>query len=125
MKSNAFPAFGSEVQYAEPAWYRGVPTPYYNEAHVRWRAHVRAWVEKELIPHVAEWEEKGSIPHKELVQKVRCSCRALLVLSTIQCVDAGIYASGYSRSLGGSAPDGSDTFLRLVRLFTCTNHAIF
>ncbi len=99
MKARSFPAFGSETQYAEPAWYRGTPTPYYNDAHVRWRAHVRQWVDQELIPHVAQWEADGGIPHKELVAK---------------CVKAGIYASAFSPSIGGTAPEGSDTFMRLI-----------
>ncbi len=51
-KTSSLPTFGSDVEYAEPAWYRGCPTPYYNEHHVAWRAHVRAWVDAELIPHI-------------------------------------------------------------------------
>ena len=44
---------------AEPSWYRGIPTPYYKETHVAFRAKVRNFVETKLRPFVDEWVETG------------------------------------------------------------------
>ena len=54
----ALPLFGSPVPFAEPPWYRGTPSPYYDETHVALRARVRAFVDEHLAPYVDEWEER-------------------------------------------------------------------
>ncbi len=36
-KTNRFEPFGSDIPFAEPQWYRGLPTPYYNGSHVELR----------------------------------------------------------------------------------------
>jgi hypothetical protein len=54
------PKFGSATAFCEPNWYQGYATPYYKPSHVAYRAQVRAFVEKELIPFVHEWDEKGT-----------------------------------------------------------------
>lgn len=38
--------FGSTVPFAEPAWARCCPSPYYNDSHRRLRAAMRLWVEE-------------------------------------------------------------------------------
>lgn len=49
--------------FAEPAWYSGDLTPYYNENHCKWRKRVRDWCNKELAPKAHEWDEvNGSDP---------------------------------------------------------------
>ena len=53
---------------AEPQWYQGHVTPYYNESHAEWRAKIRAFVEKEISPFVHEWDEAGKYP-RELHKK--------------------------------------------------------
>jgi len=58
--------FGSNVPYAEPAWYRGTPTPYYEAKHAVFREKVRAFVDEHLVPYVDEWDEKGRCPIEEL-----------------------------------------------------------
>ncbi|KAH9260641.1 hypothetical protein BASA81_001108 [Batrachochytrium salamandrivorans] len=51
--------FGSQVVGAEPTWYRGLPTPYYTQSHVEFRAKVRAFVEAKIKPFVDDWLESG------------------------------------------------------------------
>lgn len=48
--------------------YQGLPTPYYNETHVAYRAKCRAFVEKELMNQVGDWDESGTFP-KDLLKK--------------------------------------------------------
>lgn len=43
---NAKWLFGSVLPYAEPAWARGYPSPYYNDSHRRLRAAMRSWVDE-------------------------------------------------------------------------------
>ncbi len=75
----------------------GLPTAFYNESHVAWRARVRKFVEEELKPHVSEWEEKeNSMPIKELCKKM---------------VAAGIYGAAYPKEYGGGGGlDNYDAF---------------
>jgi alkylation response protein AidB-like acyl-CoA dehydrogenase len=87
MTSRVFPRYGSEIEYAEPAWYQGLPTAYYNESHVAWRARVRDFVERELKPHVSDWEEKeDTMPIKQLCKKM---------------VALGLYGRNYPKEYGG------------------------
>ncbi|KLO16062.1 acyl-CoA dehydrogenase [Schizopora paradoxa] len=37
-------------------------SPYFGEAHHRFRASLREFLEKEIFPHAREWEESGEIP---------------------------------------------------------------
>ena len=53
------PTFGSPVIGSEPSWYRGIPTPYYKQTHVEFRAKVRNFVETKLKPFVDDWIENG------------------------------------------------------------------
>eukprot|EP01113_Clastostelium_recurvatum_P024127 TRINITY_DN287_c0_g1_i1.p1 TRINITY_DN287_c0_g1~~TRINITY_DN287_c0_g1_i1.p1 ORF type:complete len:1181 (-),score=481.34 TRINITY_DN287_c0_g1_i1:55-3597(-) len=56
------PQFGNQVPYGDPNWYQGWNTLYYNDSHRRFRAAVRQFVEKEIMPFVHEWDEKKAIP---------------------------------------------------------------
>ena len=93
-------AFGSVVPYSEPYWYRASETsPYYTEAHVAFRAKVRAFVDAELIPHVDAWDEAGAFP-EELHRKAYA---------------AGIYAAAWPVEHGGTPPPGGfDAFHDLI-----------
>ena len=100
-------SFGSKVPFAEPGWYRGVASPYYNESHVALRARVREFVEKELLPHVDMWEEKCAQEGKEVDFKA----------ITRKAAAAGILAPMYPESLGGTPLPGGvkfDSFHDLV-----------
>lgn len=95
-----YPKFGSNIPFAEPAWYRGSPTPFYQEKHVAWRAKVRAWVEKELVPNADAWEDAKSFPVQEVRKKA---------------YDAGILSPCYPVELGGTPPEGGwDHFMELI-----------
>lgn len=52
--------FGSTLPWAEPPWYSGRPSPYYNDSHRRLRKAVRQWVEDNVRGE--EWEEQGGVP---------------------------------------------------------------
>lgn len=51
-----------KVPYGDPLWYSGNPTPYYNESHVRFRAAMREFVEKEITPNAHKWDEDKKMP---------------------------------------------------------------
>ena len=51
--------FGSPIPGAEPSWYQGVPSPYYNDSHREYRAVCRKFVETEIMPNVDEWIKTG------------------------------------------------------------------
>ena len=58
-----FEPYGDTViPFAEPAWYRGVPSPYYEPKHAKFRGIVRDFCDKEIMPFCDEWDEAGSFP---------------------------------------------------------------
>jgi alkylation response protein AidB-like acyl-CoA dehydrogenase len=98
--------FGSQVPFAEPAWYRGVPTPYYNANHAKFRDRCRAFLEKEVIPFRDEWDEAQTFPLQELRGKASA---------------AGILAPWAPAELGGTPPEGGwDYFMFLIWVDECT-----
>mmetsp|Transcript_37758 Transcript_37758/g.52326 ORF Transcript_37758/g.52326 Transcript_37758/m.52326 type:complete len:414 (+) Transcript_37758:116-1357(+) len=95
-----FERFGSRIPYAEPAWYRGNPTPYYQEKHAKWRKQVRDFVEKEIRPFANEWDESYSFPLKELRKKA---------------YEAGVLSPNYPEHLGGTPPEGGwDDWMNII-----------
>jgi hypothetical protein len=50
------------------AWYRSWNSPYYNASHHAFRAKVREFTEKEIMPYCHEWDEAKTLP-KELFEK--------------------------------------------------------
>eukprot|EP00441_Pelagodinium_beii_P026388 CAMPEP_0197664084 /NCGR_PEP_ID=MMETSP1338-20131121/58418_1 /TAXON_ID=43686 ORGANISM="Pelagodinium beii, Strain RCC1491" /NCGR_SAMPLE_ID=MMETSP1338 /ASSEMBLY_ACC=CAM_ASM_000754 /LENGTH=411 /DNA_ID=CAMNT_0043242651 /DNA_START=30 /DNA_END=1265 /DNA_ORIENTATION=+ len=93
-------AFGSDVPFAEPAWYRGMVTPYYEEKHALFRNKVRSYVEEHLAPFVDDWDEAGQCPIKEL----RVSAHA-----------AGVLSPWAPKALGGTPPEGGwDEFMFVI-----------
>jgi len=92
--------FGDPCPFSEPAWYRGVPTPYYNENHAAFRAKVRAWVDENLIPFVDEWDEAYTCP----IEKLRLSAHK-----------AGVLSPWAPEELGGTPPEGGwDEFMFVI-----------
>ena len=98
---STFPKFGNmAVPFAEPAWYRGNPTPYYQDKHVKWRAKVRAFVDTELLPNANRWDEAIGFPVEELRKKA---------------YNAGVLSPGWPKELGGTPPEGGwDDFMELI-----------
>eukprot|EP01060_Flectonema_neradi_P038379 TRINITY_DN801_c0_g4_i1.p1 TRINITY_DN801_c0_g4~~TRINITY_DN801_c0_g4_i1.p1 ORF type:complete len:420 (+),score=96.92 TRINITY_DN801_c0_g4_i1:54-1313(+) len=62
--------FGSQVPLCEPAWYQGVPSPYYSDDHRQYRAVVRKFVDEEILPNLEKWIADKCYP-KELHVKAR------------------------------------------------------
>eukprot|EP01122_Echinamoeba_exundans_P012860 TRINITY_DN54_c2_g1_i1.p1 TRINITY_DN54_c2_g1~~TRINITY_DN54_c2_g1_i1.p1 ORF type:complete len:528 (+),score=134.02 TRINITY_DN54_c2_g1_i1:103-1686(+) len=60
--------FGEILPHADPAWYQGLTSRYYNESHKRFRAAVRDFVDQEIMPYVHEWDELRQIP-RDLYKK--------------------------------------------------------
>mmetsp|Transcript_9173 Transcript_9173/g.12355 ORF Transcript_9173/g.12355 Transcript_9173/m.12355 type:complete len:505 (+) Transcript_9173:37-1551(+) len=93
--------FGNdEVPFAEPHWYRvGSVSPYYKPHHAKFRAKMREWVEKAIIPSLDQWEEEEDYPssiHEESYK-------------------AGIYGARWPEEYGGTPPEGGfDGFMNLT-----------
>jgi len=60
--------FGEIVAFGDPNWYQGWNSLYYKDTHRKFRAAVREFVEKEIMPYAFEWDENRSLP-KELYRK--------------------------------------------------------
>lgn len=54
--------YGDLIPFADPTWYQGYHSPYFNESHAALRDEVRAWVEAEIEPSVGEWDEAKKVP---------------------------------------------------------------
>ncbi|KAK4250052.1 acyl-CoA dehydrogenase/oxidase [Corynascus novoguineensis] len=61
-EAEALEPFGQQIPFADPSWYQGHHSPYFNETHAALRAEVREWIETEIEPHVTEWDEKKEVP---------------------------------------------------------------
>ena len=40
----------------------GLPSPFYKKTHHEWRAKVRDFVDREIMPYCHEWDEKKMMP---------------------------------------------------------------
>ncbi|KAI9052684.1 hypothetical protein LZ554_004023 [Drepanopeziza brunnea f. sp. 'monogermtubi'] len=54
--------FGELIPFADPSWYQGFHSPYYNETHAALREEIREWVNEKVEPFVAEWDEAKKVP---------------------------------------------------------------
>ncbi|KAL2171750.1 hypothetical protein VTG60DRAFT_1748 [Thermothelomyces hinnuleus] len=61
-EAEALEPFGLQIPFADPSWYQGHHSPYFNETHAALRAEVREWIETEIEPHITEWDEKKEVP---------------------------------------------------------------
>jgi alkylation response protein AidB-like acyl-CoA dehydrogenase len=92
--------FGDSLPFAEPAWYRGVPTAFYSDVHVAVRNKVRAFVDAELTQsNIDEWEQAGGIP-RSLFKRA---------------YDAGVLGMGWPKQYGGTGPFEWDAFCSIVK----------
>eukprot|EP01087_Luapelamoeba_hula_P002544 TRINITY_DN1220_c0_g1_i2.p1 TRINITY_DN1220_c0_g1~~TRINITY_DN1220_c0_g1_i2.p1 ORF type:complete len:440 (-),score=66.65 TRINITY_DN1220_c0_g1_i2:54-1373(-) len=90
--------FGDQVPFGDPAWYQGSKSPFYNDSHRVWRAKVRAFVDKEIVPHITEWENNHDYP-RELHEKAYA---------------AGVLSPLFPKKYGGQPPEGFDSFHDLI-----------
>ncbi|TWU75910.1 hypothetical protein ED733_006074 [Metarhizium rileyi] len=63
-RSEPLEPFGAMIPFADPSWYQGNFSPYFNETHAALRAEVREWVENEIEPNVTEWDEAKRVPEE-------------------------------------------------------------
>eukprot|EP00854_Cymbomonas_tetramitiformis_P029285 gene29285-36449_t len=89
--------FGEGIPFGDPYWYQGMPTPYYKDTHIRFRALVRDFVEKEIIPYSEEWGKTGY--PKELHERA---------------YKAGIAGAIFPAEHGGTPPEDFDAFHELI-----------
>lgn len=73
------------------------PSPFFNDSHHEWRAHLRRWVEKEIMPFAHDWDEAGEFP-LELYEKAAAF---------------GLTRNGYPEEYGGNT-EGLDRFHGIV-----------
>ena len=50
------------VPFSEPPYLAGLPSPYYNESHLRWQKACRAFLDENLNQHAMDWERDEQVP---------------------------------------------------------------
>ncbi|CZT52161.1 acyl-CoA dehydrogenase [Rhynchosporium secalis] len=58
----ALEPYGDLIPFADPSWYQGFYSPYFNETHAALRAEIREWVTEKVEPFVGEWDEAKKVP---------------------------------------------------------------
>ncbi|KAF7187260.1 Acyl-CoA dehydrogenase apdG [Pseudocercospora fuligena] len=61
-------AFGNLAPWSEPAWSHGIPSPYYNGSHRRYRDELRRYVDEHILPYALDWEEAGGAPEEARIK---------------------------------------------------------
>jgi hypothetical protein len=57
-------AFGEQIPYGDPSWYQDWNSPYFTDAHRKFRAAMRAFVDKEIAPFAHQWDEAKELPRE-------------------------------------------------------------
>ncbi|KAI1397972.1 acyl-CoA dehydrogenase NM domain-like protein [Hypoxylon fuscum] len=70
-EAEALEPFGDLIPFADPSWYQGFHSAYFNESHAALRAEVRQWVEEAIEPNVTEWDEKKEVPREIFLEAGR------------------------------------------------------
>lgn len=52
----------SNIPFSEPPFLDGLPSPYYNETHIKWQKACREFVTPNLVEKAFEWEDAGDVP---------------------------------------------------------------
>lgn len=50
------------IPFSEPPYLCGLPSPYYNDSHLRWQKACRAFVTENLHQHAIDWEREETVP---------------------------------------------------------------
>lgn len=50
------------VPFTDPPHLMGLPSPFYQEKHLKFQKACRAWMEEHFIPYCMEWENSGNLP---------------------------------------------------------------
>ncbi|KAI0121903.1 acyl-CoA dehydrogenase NM domain-like protein [Daldinia grandis] len=106
-ETQALEPFGALIPFADPSWYQGFHSPYFNESHAALRAEIREWVERDIEPYVTEWDEKKEVPREIFLEAGRRGYLAGLL---------GVhYPKEYTKNTVKSvAPEKWDLFHELV-----------
>lgn len=64
MPSTPKEVFGDLAPWSEPAWSHGIPSPYYNASHKKYRNALREYVNANILPYALDWEEAGGAPRE-------------------------------------------------------------
>nr|WP_323845593.1 acyl-CoA dehydrogenase family protein [Microbulbifer sp. GG15] len=78
-------------------------SPFYNDSHHQWRAQLRRFVDREIMPFVTEWDEDCTLP-AELWRKA---------------ADVGLLQMGYPDNYGGIEADPFHTIVAAEELARC------
>jgi len=98
--------YGDATPYGDPSWYQGWHSPYYTKSHIEFRAKVRAFVDKELMPYAHDWEESKKIPPEVFVKAFEAGW--------LPCVVGAPWPREFTGSL--DAPEGYDYFHELIAI---------
>jgi alkylation response protein AidB-like acyl-CoA dehydrogenase len=60
----------SRVPYAEPSAFQGLPSPYYNDSHRRFRSDLRRFFDEDVMPEAVANDARGVHPSPELWRKL-------------------------------------------------------
>ena len=60
----------SRVPYAEPSAFQGLPSPYYDDSHRRFRADLRKFFDEEVMPEAVALDARGTHPSPDLWRKL-------------------------------------------------------
>ncbi|KEF51549.1 uncharacterized protein A1O9_12466 [Exophiala aquamarina CBS 119918] len=52
----------SLIPFAEPSYLRGLPSPYFQDTHLKFQKRCRAFFSEHFLPYVLEWETAGTVP---------------------------------------------------------------
>lgn len=57
-------SLGDMIPFADPSWYQGFYSPFYNSTHMDLAKEVRGWITATVEPHVNDWEEAKRVPEE-------------------------------------------------------------
>ncbi|KAI2603268.1 acyl-CoA dehydrogenase NM domain-like protein [Hypoxylon fragiforme] len=106
-EAEALEPYGDLIPFADPNWYQGFHSPYFNESHAALRAEIRQWIENDIEPNVTEWDEKKEVPREIFLEAGRRGYLAGLL---------GVhYPTEYTKSRVKSvAPEQWDLFHEMI-----------
>ncbi|CZT16524.1 probable acyl-CoA dehydrogenase [Ramularia collo-cygni] len=52
----------TKIPFSDPPYLLGMPSPFYQEKHLRFQKACRAWMEEHFVPFHMDWENEGNLP---------------------------------------------------------------
>eukprot|EP01116_Phalansterium_solitarium_P001627 TRINITY_DN1143_c0_g1_i2.p1 TRINITY_DN1143_c0_g1~~TRINITY_DN1143_c0_g1_i2.p1 ORF type:complete len:561 (+),score=188.87 TRINITY_DN1143_c0_g1_i2:96-1778(+) len=103
-------AFGDLIPFSDPLWYQEWNSPYFKETHRKFRAAVREFVDKEIIPFCFEWDEAKHIPASV---RIKCAQAGILPAALGAPWRTDLYGE---KIAGGVLPEEFDQFHVLIMI---------